>query len=71
MGRAEELHKPAKAAPVLWVLQGHPGLRQILQELAFLLDPSSWALCKLVNIDASLLGVLYVALELKLILVHV
>ena len=39
MGWAEELPKPAEAASVLRIIQGHQGLRQILQEPAFLLDP--------------------------------
>ncbi|VAH04797.1 unnamed protein product [Triticum turgidum subsp. durum] len=39
MGWAEELPEPAEAASVLRIIQGHQGLRQILQEPAFLLDP--------------------------------
>lgn len=46
MGWSEDLSEPAKAASVLWRQQRHQGLRQVLQELAFLLDSWSWALCK-------------------------
>lgn len=46
MGWVEELHEPAKAASVLWVFQGHPGLRQNIQEPPLLLDPWGWPLRK-------------------------
>ena len=44
MGWFEELYEPAEAASTLWIFQVHPGLRQILQEPALLLDPWSWTL---------------------------
>jgi hypothetical protein len=48
MGWSEEFSEPAKAASVLWRWrqQRNQGLRQVLQEPAFLLDSWSWALCK-------------------------
>jgi hypothetical protein len=46
MGWSEDISEPATAASVLWRQQRCQGLRQVLQELAFLLDSRSWALRK-------------------------
>lgn len=55
MGWAEELPEPTKAAFEVWLFQGHQGVRQIIQEPAFLLDTWGWTLCKSQHTHATLL----------------